>query len=434
MKAYYSARVITVFLICISLLTACAGIKSILPGTENSDSMPGENEKLQIDASPATTAEDPAVPGEAAENAVEATEIPAGENPEADNPPEEKGPPKVKALYLTGWTAGSKEKINHFIELANTTEINSYVVDIKDDDGYVGYKSEVEAVKENGTWKKKYDPDYAINAFHDNGIYVIGRLVAFKDPVYSVKRADLAIKHKNGGLWKDRDGVSWLNPYNKESWEYLVNIAKEAVAKGFDEIQFDYVRFPSDGKKANMDFGGIDQEKYEAINEFLAYAKEEITEVPVSADIFAITLESPADTEDIGQYLEYIGMDIDYISPMAYPSHYAYGQIVNKIRFEVPDLDPYGVVYNTLVKGRDRIAQVSGYKAKVRPYLQDFTATWLKPRNGKKMYQEYGSEQVRQQIKAVYDAGYEEWILWDPRNTYHEDAFEKETEEALAAE
>lgn len=339
----------------------------------------------------------------------------------------ENHPVKVKALYLTGWTVGSSKKVEHYVELANTTEINAYVVDIKDDDGYVGYESQIPEVRENGTWKKKYNPESVLKAFHDNGIYVIGRLVVYKDPVYSMKRPDLAIKDINGGLWKDRNKMTWLNPYNKENWDYTISIAKEAVALGFDEIQFDYVRFPSDGKPKNMDFTGIEQERYEAICEFLAYAKEKIPEVPISADVFGIILESPKDTEKIGQYLEFVGKDIDYISPMVYPSHYALGQIVNKVKFDVPDLDPYGVVYNSLIKCRDRIAQTDGYKAGVRPYLQDFTATWLVSKDKKtKYYQVYGAEQVRQQIKAVYDAGYEEWILWDASNKYSEDALLKE--------
>jgi hypothetical protein len=323
---------------------------------------------------------------------------------------------------------GSSKKVEHYVEVANTTEINAYVVDIKDDDGYVGYESQVPEVQENGTWKKKYNPDSVLKAFHDNDIYVIGRLVVYKDPVYSVKRPDLAIKNINGGLWKDNNGLTWLNPYNKDNWDYTISIAKEAIAKGFDEIQFDYIRFPSDGKAKQMDFTGIEQEKYEAICDFLAYAKEQITEVPISADVFGIIMESPKDTERIGQYLEFVGKDIDYISPMVYPSHYAYGQIVNKVKFEAPDLEPYAVVYNTLLKGKERIAQAGEYKANVRPYLQDFTASWLKPRDGKKMYQDYGAEQVKQQIKAVYDAGYEEWILWDASNTYHEEALLKEGE------
>ena len=435
MKFRKPARLVSMLLVLMILVTGCAAQKlqqytgdaGNTAGTEGNDPA-GETENSDAEASEqgSVTVD----PGEQAEgNGPNQGEAEVSGNAEgSQNGPEEKEEEriKVKGLYLTGWTAGSSQKLEHYVELANTTEINAYVVDIKDDDGYVGYESQVPEVRENGTWKKKYDVEKVLKEFHDNGIYVIGRLVVFKDPVYSLKRPDLAIKHVNGGLWKDKDGITWLNPYNRGTWDYTISIAKEAVALGFDEIQFDYVRFP-DGTKKTGDFSGTDKEKYEAINEFLAYAKQQITEVPISADVFGIILESPKDTENIGQYLELVGMDIDYISPMVYPSHYALGQIVNKVKFDVPDLKPYEVVYNSLVKCRDRISQVEGYKAKVRPYLQDFTATWLKDRKtGKKYYQEYGPEQVRQQIQAVYDAGYEEWILWDARNTYDEEALLKD--------
>ncbi len=331
-------------------------------------------------------------------------------------------PVKVKALYLTGWTVGSDSKLQHYVNLANTTEINSYVVDIKDDDGLVGYQSSIPEVVQNKAWEKKYDVDKMLKAFHDNDIHVIGRIVCFKDPVFSSKRPDLAIKNVNGGVWRDRKGLTWLDPYNKDSWAYLVEIAKEAVKKGFDEIQFDYVRFANDGDKKAMRFNDGGAPKYDAINNFLAYAKKELPGVILSADVFGIICESPADTEGIGQYLEYIGKDVDYISPMAYPSHYAVGQIVNKVKYVKPDLEPYGVVYNTLAKAKDRISKVTDYKANVRPYLQDFTATWL----GRGYYQQYSEQQVKEQIKAVYDAGYSEWILWDANNTYSEGALTKE--------
>jgi hypothetical protein len=246
--------------------------------------------------------------------------------------------------------------------------------------------------------------------------------VCFKDPVYSSKRADLAVKHSNGGVWRDNNKLTWLSPYNQESWKYIVDIAREALEKGFDEIQFDYVRFPNDGDKKAMNFGDMSNKKYEAINDFLAYARKELPGAILSADVFGIICESPADTEDIGQNLEYVGRDIDYISPMVYPSHYAVGQTVNKITFNKPDFDPYGVVYNTLVKAKDRISKVENYKAIIRPYLQDFTAKWL----GKGYYQTYGPEQVKQQIKAVVDSGLEEWILWDADNSYSESALAKE--------
>lgn len=332
---------------------------------------------------------------------------------------------KVRALYLTGWTVSSTAKLNHYVELANNTEINSYVVDIKDDDGYVGYESQVPEVREIGGWMKKYDADKVLKAFHDNNIHVIGRIVCFKDTVLSSEKPELAIKDKRGGLYKTKntDGktITWLNPYEKGSWSYLIDIAKEAVNKGFDEIQFDYIRFANDGKKENMDFTAYSDPREKPINDFLDYARKELPGVTLSADVFGIICESPGDTEGIGQDLENIGKNIDYISPMAYPSHYASGQIVNKVKFPKPDLDPYGVVYQTLLKAKDRISKVTDYKAGVRPYIQDFTASWL----GKGNYQSYGPEQVRQQIKAVYDAGYEEWILWDAANTYDEAALLK---------
>ncbi len=420
MKKANLVRVLTVFLAGMLLMTGCQSGKLGQQGIENTQDVVQNQTTEQANAAEIT---DGAIEGTVENTAQEnnPTESTADTDPDLAQESDAKAPVKAKALYLTGWTVGGSKSVQHYIELANTTEINSYVVDIKDDDGFVGYESQVPEVQANGTWKKKYNPDTVLKAFHENDIHVIGRLVVFKDPLYSIKRPDLAIKSVKGGLWKDRNGLTWLNPYNKETWDYTISIAKEAVELGFDEIQFDYVRFDSDSKK-NMDFSGVEMEKHQAICEFLAYAKEQIPEVPISADVFGIILESPADTEGIGQYLEEIGKNIDYISPMVYPSHYALGQIVNKVKFPKPDMDPYGVVYNSLLKCKNRIAVVPGYKAEVRAYLQDFNAPWL----GKGNYQDYGAEQVRQQIKAVYDAGYEEWILWDAKNTYHEEALEPE--------
>lgn len=328
---------------------------------------------------------------------------------------------KAKALFLSSWPLSIKSNVDHFVELANTTEINAYVIDIKDDTGYVSYPSEVQQVKENGTYQSRFKIEEVVKEFKDNDIYVIGRIVCFKDPLISKKMPSWAIKNKSGGFLI-HNGMTWVNPYNHDTWKYNVDIAKEALAKGVDEIQFDYVRFP-DGNKANMVFPGADhRELHEAINEFLAYARSEMPDANISADVFGIICESPKDTEKIGQYLELIGKDVDYISPMVYPSHYYSGQTINKIVFPKPDLDPYNVVYNTLVKAKNRIAQVPDYRAGVRPYLQDFTASWIGAGN----YKKYGPQEVREQIKAVYDAGYEEWILWNSNVKYSEAALEKE--------
>jgi hypothetical protein len=325
----------------------------------------------------------------------------------------------VKGLYLSGWKVGEPEALKHFIDLAHRTEINTYIIDVKEDDGFVSYPSEVTLVKKSKNWIEKYNPIQTLAAFHENNIRVIGRIVCFKDPILPVQRPDLALKDKNGQIWKDQNGIAWLNPYKKDSWKYLVEIAKEALKLGFDEIQFDYVRFTTNGNISTIDFENSGMEKYEAINGFLAYARKQMPSAIISADVFGIICESPKDMEGIGQYLELIGKDVDYISPMVYPSHYALGQIVNDVMIPKPDLDPYAVVFNAITKAKNRISTVKDYRAKLRPYLQDFTDTNL----GLGNFQKYGAQQIRQQINAVYNAGYQGWIFWNINGKYSEDGF-----------
>jgi len=326
---------------------------------------------------------------------------------------------KVRGLYLTGWTAGSAANLRHYVRLAMSTEINAYVIDIKDDDGFVGYKSAIPAVNEVKGWIKKYNAERALKAFHDSGIYVIGRVVCFKDPVLASRKLDLAIKSKKGGVWRDPQGRAWLNPYDKNAWAYIVEVAKEGLNLGFDEIQLDYVRFANDGDTRDMDFSAYKEKRYEIINQFLAYVRKELPGAKLSADVFGIICESPADVEGIGQNLEFVGRDIDYLSPMVYPSHYALNQTIRGVSYPKPDTEPYAVVYNSLAKARGRIDTIKGYKATLRPYLQDFTARWI----GKGNYMHYGARELRQQIQAVYDAGYSEWLVWNAANRYSESAF-----------
>lgn len=339
---------------------------------------------------------------------------------------------KVKAIYLTGISTGNKTFLDKIVKIINTTELNAVVIDVKED-GKVNYESNVALVKETGAYEKLYDPNYVIKTLHDNGIYVIGRIVCFRDDYMAVKRPDLAIKRPDGSIWKENGKIAWTNPYNEDVWNYNIEVAKEAVEKGFDEVQFDYVRFPA-ASSTSVDYGKGVSDKADAISGFLKVASKEIKKMnaTVSADVFAIICESPGDTEGIGQVLETIGLDVDYICPMIYPSHYAnnskrmmgngVGQSINGVMFTAPDLRPYDVVYNALLKTKNRIAKIDGYNAKVRPYLQYFTASYLP----KGYYQNYGPEQIRQQINAVYDAGYEEWIFWDAGNGYKNISFEKE--------
>ncbi len=335
---------------------------------------------------------------------------------------------KVKALYLTGSSAGDRSRMEWVIDLAKRTELNSVVIDIKDT--WVNYDCGVAEVDRLNLERNMYQPEELIKELHDNDIYVIGRLVVFKDHYLATKRADLAIKSKGGGLWYENGKTAWTNPYVEEVWDYNISIALEAAKKGFDEIQFDYVRFPTDpGRK--VDYGSSPPPKPDAINGFLKLAAEKLQPLgcKVSADIFGIVIESRTDGMNLGQDMESIGMNIDAVSPMIYPSHYSndsngamgngYGQEIGALLFKKPDMVPYDIVYNTLLNAKKRLSEVEGYRAVMRPYLQAFTASYLP----KGYYQTYGAKQIRQQIKGVYDAGYEEWILWNARNIYPEGAF-----------
>lgn len=346
-------------------------------------------------------------------------------------------PVKVKAVYFSGAFAGSESRLDHIIDVINKTELNALVVDIKEG-GLMKYKSSLPMVESNQLYEKFYNVDKVIKKLHENNIYVIGRIVCFRDDGLATKRPDLAIKMPDGSFWREHKKnpkTKWTNPYNQEVWKYNIDIAKEAVENGFDEIQFDYVRFPT-AKASEVDYGINPGLKADAICGFLDMAEKEIHEglgIQVSADIFGIAGISPVDGESIGQVIERIGKNISYLSPMVYPSHYANagrglfgngtGQDINGINFTAPDLKPYEVVYHSLMVTKRKISAVQGYKANLRPYLQDFSFAGPKNRN---YFQDYGIEQVRQQIQAVYDAGYDEWILWNGKNIYTEEALLKD--------
>lgn len=326
---------------------------------------------------------------------------------------------KAKGLYLTATSAG--ERLKHYIDIANTTEINSYVIDFKDDDGWVCFDSKVPLAKEINAIDVRYNAEKVVKELHDNNVYAIARIVCFKDPILAQNKPEIAIKNKDGGLYV-HNSKNWVDAYNEKAWKYNLDLAKEAIELGFDEVQFDYVRFP-DGKKSEMVFGETNGKNFsENINEFLSVARKQFPNAVLSADVFAIICESPGDTEGIGQHFETIGENMDYLCPMSYPSHYALGQIINGVKFSKPDFEPYNLIKNTFLKAKARLAKVEGHKPVLRAYLQAFTASWI----GKNNYQYYGEHQIREQINGVYDAGCEEWFLWDPMNNYKVGAFIKE--------
>lgn len=330
---------------------------------------------------------------------------------------------EARTTYLQAGYAASSTVINNIIETARTTELNAVVIDVKEG-GVVLYDSYVPEVRDNKLYQAVFDPEAVVKKLHDNGIYVIARLVVFKDNIYAQKYPDRAIKTPAGGI-AISDKSAWANPYIEANWDYNIDIAKEVASFGFDEIQFDYIRFPS-AASSQVAYGEADVPAYSrarAIASFMEKAYNELKPlgVNVSADVFAIAAISDLDARAMGQRIDWMGQFADYICPMIYPSHYAnsstgimgngVGQNINGVHFTKPDLEPYAVVYNTLKAMEKKMADFDGHLmiAKIRPYIQDFTATYL--RDG--YYQTYSGEQVRQQVQAIYDAGYSEWILWN---------------------
>lgn len=327
----------------------------------------------------------------------------------------EKEVTKVKGIYVTGPIAGTTKQMNKLIDLVDTTELNTMVIDIKNDSGEITYKMDQELVKEIGAGVG-YISDIGglVKKLKEKNIYLIARIVAFKDPILAERKPEYAIKNKDGSLFRDNSGLCWVNPYKREVWDYLLDIAKHAVNLGFDEIQFDYIRFSTDKGIKNVDYGteAKGKSKTEIITEFTKYSYEVLKPlgVFVSADVFGAIIQSEIDANNVGQNYVDMSQHLDYISPMIYPSHYSDGSY----GIQYPDLEPYQLILASLNDSKEVLSVMNGQKATVRPWLQDFTASWLKN------YKKYDAKAIRDQINAVYDAGYEEWILWNGSNRYTE--------------
>lgn len=338
-------------------------------------------------------------------------------------------PIKVKGIYVTASKANST--IDELISLVDDTELNSMVIDVKDDEGRITYQMEYEdAIKISATKAYISDMPSLINKLKSKNIYLIARVVAFKDPLLARERPELALKNFDGTIFKDKDGLAWVNPYKKEVWDYLINIAIKCAEIGFDEVNFDYIRFSTDSGMKQVDFGeeAVSKTKIETITEFVkyAYTKLRTKNIFISADVYGAIINSTVDAKIVGQsYLE-MSKYLDYICPMIYPSHYGDGYYGIKY----PDTQPYELIIGALKSSYKVLNEISDqdHKALVRPWLQDFTASWLKH------YIKYGKDEVREQINAVYDSGYDEWLLWNGAMNYTKEALmtEAEAKEAMS--
>ena len=323
-------------------------------------------------------------------------------------------PVKVKGIYVTGPAAGS-ERMEQLIDLVSSTELNTMVIDVKNDEGNLTYKMEVPASAnlEAGIRYVK-DMPALVERLHQQGIYVIARIVCFKDPVLAAARPELALRLPDGKAVMDANGLAWVNPYKEEVWDYLCTLAECASRDGFDEIQFDYVRFPI-GNDANAADYGVDMSTYPreaGLTDFFDYASKRLHEKQIifGADLFGTIIGSDVDRDRTGQNYLSIAEHTDAICPMIYPSHYANGTF----GMNVPDQYPYETIANALQLSKEELAETDSPKGVVRPWLQCFNAIWV---DG---HITYGSKEVHDQIQAVYDAGYEEWFLWHASNHYEQ--------------
>jgi hypothetical protein len=316
----------------------------------------------------------------------------------------------VNALYVTAQTASDPTLLNPLINMIDTTGANALVVDLKDSSGHVFYDSQVPLAQQINAVSPILDPARLVVMLHEHHIYAIARIVVFEDPILAEARPDWAIHDSaTGGLWRTWDGLAWVNAYRSEVWDYDIAIAKEAAAFGFDEIQLDYIRLPTDGNMATAEYGvpQNDETRPAAIGSFLQkmYATIAPTHAYLAADVFGLTLWETGDGQ-IGQNLETMVKYLDYICPMIYPSHFADGSM----GFDIPNDHPYEVILWSLQNGEERIPE---QKAKLRPWLQDFSL-------GEGIA--YGPNEVKRQIDATNDAGLTGWMLWNAANAYHSTA------------
>jgi hypothetical protein len=362
-----------------------------------------------------------------------------------------KTPTPLKAVYISSWVAGSNDIKNRIKKLIIDTELNAVIIDFKDSTGMLSAETGVPEIDGMGCVEHRIkDVKGLIKEFHDQGIYVIARVAVFQDSCLSKKYPEYAVKRKSdGGIWKDRKGISWVYAGSKEVWDYNVKIARVAYSIGFDEINLDYIRFPSDGNMKDISYpvnivadsvvqksktikststisasstklAGTDaplevsevsdttiNTRANILSRFFAYMDKELRKSgedrpKISADVFGMVATNTDDL-GIGQVLEKILPYVDYMSPMVYPSHFASGWN----GYTKPATRPYDVIHVSMSKAVARAKAMGQDPKKLRPWLQDFN-----------LGATYTPEMVKAQMRGVYDSGLDSWMIWDPANKY----------------
>lgn len=336
--------------------------------------------------------------------------------------PRANAPEVVQGIYLSFWSASLPSRINNAIQLAQDGLINTVVIDVKDAEGRVGFDSSVPQVVEYRS-RERIIPDLSalVRKLHAGGLHVVARMVMFNDPMLARARPELAVHSKvllgekgpqlsAETFWHDERGLLWVDPGSREAWEYNIAIAKDVLSRGVDEVNFDYIRFPSGGSLDDMHLPltAEDEPKRDVIVRFFKHLREQLPDARLSADLFGLVTVSHDDL-GIGQVIEDALPYFDALCPMVYPSHYAKG-----FRgFENPAEHPYEIVNYSMRLANERLrahAATAPQTAELIPWLQDFN-----------IGAEYDADMVRAQIRAVSDAMGEEYrgfLLWSPKNQY----------------
>lgn len=330
-------------------------------------------------------------------------------------------PDEVRGIYVTANSFLYKPFIKILDNLIDTTTINTIVVDIKDAPGIIDYDIGldtpcVQAKISNEDLRAKID------YYHSKGIYVIARVAVMRDACFVKNNPELAAIKKDGTPWRDRGGNYWLSPHEEKTAQYIVDISKAVYDSGFDEIQLDYVRYPSDGQMSLLKYEYSDtvnasstneQKRRETMKNFVKYVREGLGDIPLSADLFGLVLPAKDDL-GIGQHIDDFVPYTDYISPMIYPSHFH----KNWNNLKNTHTMPYETIYQSTKMGLDRISAKHGTSTAIkvmRPWLQDFSIFGVV----------YNAPEVKAQIKALDDLGVKSYILWNASNRYTKGVMEK---------
>ena len=330
-------------------------------------------------------------------------------------------PVPCKHFEVRGIYSREAVRVDRCLEIAANSQLNSIVIDLKESEQVFFNTTNTTAI-DCGCVNKCFNLEDVVKKCHDADLHVIARIVCFKDAKLVTKFPDRAIRDKSGNIlyFKNEGKQAFASPYDKRNWDYYIELAEEAISKGADEIQFDYVRFPTGGsttgEKPYYGEEGTVPSKSDAINRFLQTARIRLQDkygIPVTADIFGIAVTSSSDGDILGQDWDTLGLTgIDSLCPMIYPSHYALGTVLNGVKFDKPDKNPHDIMFNALQVSA-KVHSQPGYST-VRPYVQAFTASYI----GEGNYMKYEYPQINAQIKAIQENGLSEFILWNAAVDY----------------